>query len=398
MFIKAVIIIVGIIVILAVITVAVMAVMSRKPLSGDEAMNHLKQYFNKAAKSGKAFSGIQVLIKSDANHIDEQFAFGQSSYNADKMLGANQPFHIASIGKIITATLVMMLSEEDRLKLADPISNYIEEEQLASLFVFNGIDYANQVTIAQLMAHTSGIADYFADKPKNGETLADLIISDPNRHWTPQDLLAFNRSELSAVGIPGFKYHYSDSGYVLLGLLIEMVESKPFDQVLRDRLFVPLGMKDSYMAMRSKPESLPAAPISDIWFQGTEVSQFKSLTVDWAGGGIVSTPRDLLAFQEALHGEKLIGAASLNQLFTMQNKFQSGIYYGLGAMEIRFEEFFPLLRGLPRMVGHIGVLSTHMFYDRATGTQIIMNFGSDANMVDSFKAQIEILTTLKRIQ
>jgi D-alanyl-D-alanine carboxypeptidase len=70
----------------------------------------------------------------------------------------------------------------------------------------------------------------------------------------------------------------------------------------------------------------------------------------------------------------------------------------MGTMEIHFEEFFFLLKGMPRVKGHIGILSTHLFYEPETKTHIIMNFGSDRKMEDSFKALIEILNTLRRVR
>lgn len=384
--------------VLAIAVVFILVYLNQQPLTKEQAINHLHSYFEKAGKPGAGFSGVQVLVKADAKGIDEEFAYGVANNNADKILKPNQPFHVASIGKTFTATLVAMLQEEGKIKFSDPVSQYLDNKQLEGLFVFKGVDYQKDVTIEQLMAHTSGIADYFADPTLDGPTIADLIISEPNKLWMPQELIDFTRNQMKAVGKPGDIYHYSDSGYVLLGLLIEKIENKTFDQVLKDRIFIPLMMEDSYMALRSKPINLNETPIADIWFKGVEVSKFNSLTVDWTGGGIISTPEDLLKFQTALQAGKLINPDTLKTLFTMRNKFQSGIYYGLGTMEIKFEEFFPLLRGMPRVVGHIGVLSTHMFYDRETGTQVIMNFGSDTKMVDSFKALIEVINTLKRIK
>ena len=79
-----------------------------------------------------------------------------------------------------------------------------------------------------------------------------------------------------------------------------------------------------------------------------------------------------------------------------ENKFRPGIFYGLGMMELRFEGFFFLFRGLPKPRGHIGVLSTHLFYDIENDLHIIMNFGSDKRMVESFKALVIVEQQIKR--
>jgi len=78
------------------------------------------------------------------------------------------------------------------------------------------------------------------------------------------------------------------------------------------------------------------------------------------------------------------------------NRFRPGILYGAGLMEVRFEGFFPLLRGLPRPVGHIGVLATHMFFDPVNRAHIVMNFGSTREMVRSFRTLTQIETLLTR--
>jgi len=79
------------------------------------------------------------------------------------------------------------------------------------------------------------------------------------------------------------------------------------------------------------------------------------------------------------------------------HKFRSGIYYGLGMMEIRFKEFFFLLGRLPRIRGHIGILATHLFYDATREAHIVMNFGDNQRMVQSFRALIEIENVLQRM-
>lgn len=369
-----------------------------QPLSKDKVIKHLENYFEKAAVPGEAFSGIQVLVYSQDKDIDWRLGSGLSSGKPNHQLEANQPFHVASIGKLFTATLVMMLSEEGKLKLSDPISMYLDKEVLEGLFIYNNIDYQKEVTLEQLLAHTSGAADYFEDPVKSGKTMPELIVSEPDTIWSPDTLLDFSRKNLSAIAAPGNAFHYSDTGYILLGLMIEEIEKKPFHEVLNDRIFAPLKMNDSYMVLRSEPKSLPKKSIADIWFQNTEISRNNSISADWSGGGIISTPEDLLSFQKALHAGELINKDSLSTLFSIQHKFQNGIYYGLGTMEIHFEDFLFLLKGMPRVVGHIGILSTHLFYDPETKTHIIMNFGSDTKMEHSFKALIEVINVLKRIK
>jgi D-alanyl-D-alanine carboxypeptidase len=157
-------------------------------------------------------------------------------------------------------------------------------------------------------------------------------------------------------------------------------------------------MRDSYLLFYSVPEAQPKKPIQSIWVEGTEISRFTSLSCDWAGGGIVSTPADLLTFHKALCSGELVSASTLKEMQTCPHKFRGGIYYGLGMMEIRFEEFFFLLRGLPRVTGHIGILATHMFHDPTSDTYIVMNFAATDRMTQSFRVLIDLLNVIKRIR
>ena len=120
------------------------------------------------------------------------------------------------------------------------------------------------------------------------------------------------------------------------------------------------------------------------------------MSCDWAGGGIVSTPDDLVAFSSALHRGELIAPASLAYLAEPRNRFRSGIRYGAGTMQVRFDGFSPFLRGLPRPVGHIGVLATHLFHDPVHDAHIVLNFASTREMTRSFRTLIRIEQELQR--
>lgn len=347
----------------------------------------LTAYFSKLDNKLKDQPGIQVLVQSDKLGVDYQFPSGKET----------RAYHLASIGKVFTATLAFLLIERGKLSLDDNICKFLTPEQLDRLFVFDEIDYQEQVTVRDLIGHMSGVADYFDDPVSDGVLFTKEVIGNPHTKWTPTMLLDFSRSKQKPVGKPGAVYHYSDTGYVLLGLLIEAITGKPFHQSLQEEFFGPLGMNDTYLMFYGTPQNQPAKPIEKFWLNGTEVSTFTSVSCDWAGGGIISTTTDLLAFQQALRQGRLIKLSTIQEMTKCPNKFQPGIYYGLGMMEIHFEDFFFLLKGFPRVTGHIGVLATHMFYDEQSETHVIMNFGNTAHMTASFKALIEILKDVKGI-
>ena len=358
-----------------------------KPLNSLGAASHFDGYFKKI-QAKNPNKPVQIKVSSQKLGLDYTFPSDST----------NQPYHMASIGKVFTAVLVQMLVEKRLLSVKDPIHPFFSTTELDRLFIFQNIDYAQQVTIEHLLGHTSGIADYFEGSTTSGKPFLDEVLANPQFHWTPQKLIDYSREHQTALGIPGQVFNYSDTGFILLGLIIENVTGKSFDKNLKDEIFRPLKMHDSYLMFYSEPENTPKKSIEKIWFNDVEVSGFESLSCDWSGGGIISTTADLLKFDQALRNGRLVQKSTLETMDACNHKFRPGIYYGLGMMEIRFKEFFFLLGRLPKIKGHIGILSTHMFYDPSSDAHIIMNFGDNNRMVESFRVLIEIENTLQRMQ
>jgi len=307
-------------------------------------------------------------------------------------------FHVASIGKVFTAVLVGRLIDAGVLRLDEPVRPLLPPGTLDGLFVVHGTDHQAEVTVDHLLSHTSGIADYFDDPASGGKPVSTLIVEDPGHSWIPAELLDFTRNQQAAVGTPGQAYHYSDTGYIVLGLLVERLTGAPFATVLDRQILTPLGMDRTWMPWRGSPRSGSPGPLRPAWLHGSDVSRSASITADWAGGGMASTEEDLLKFQQALWSGRLLSAPTLAALQSFDHVFQKGIWYGKGLMQLRFGEFFFLLGSYPKMVGHMGVLGTQMFYDPARDLHLIVSFGSDAGMEDSVKLMITVLGIVLRMR
>lgn len=300
-----------------------------KPLSPQQAVSRFDRYFNKI-QAKKPDRPVQIKIYSQK--LDLDYSFPPDS--------TNQTYHGASIGKVFTATLVQMLAEKSVLSVKDRLHQYFSASELDQLFVYQNVDYSQQVNIEHLLGHTSGIADYFEGSTIGGKSFITQVLSNPHFQWTPQKLIDFTRYHQRAVGIPGTVFNYSDTGYILLGLIIEQVTGKSFAKNLEDEIFLPIEMHDSYLMFYSEPKSTSKKTLDKIWFDGIEISGYESLSCDWAGGGIVSTTADLLKFNQALRSSQLVQGSTLATMDSCEHKFRHGIYYGLGMMEIRFKEFF----------------------------------------------------------
>lgn len=134
-----------------------------------------------------------------------------------------------------------------------------------------------------------------------------------------------------------------------------------------------------------------ALEIAPILVDGVDLSRARVLSCDWGGGGVITTLDDLHRFARAWHRGELIGTESRDRMTDIRHRFRAGIHYGAGLMELRYAGFFPLLRGLPRTIGHLGATGVHLFTDPDRGITIVLNLHSTQEMTRSFQLHIRLL-------
>lgn len=335
---------------------------------------------------------IERLLYKEAETVKTlQFAMHLPSQGVNYTYSSSgqldQRFHSASVGKLLTATLVFMAIEEGKISLDTRVQSVLGKERLTGLYVIDGQDYRGQVTVGHLLGHTSGINDYYA---WDGEsTFVDKIIKYPTVFWRPDDLLDYTREHQKPVGRPGQKFFYSDTGYVLLGLLVEAIFGAPFHQLLGERIFTPCQMTETTMAFYG--EGFDAERLAPLYLNGTDIHLFRSLSCDFSGGGLSTTAGDLIKFLTCLYQRELLSQESLKQMANFKHRYRQGLHYGLGMMEVRFKEFFFLLKGLANLQGHWGVTGVHACYNPLTGDSFALNVGNSADMARSFRLLIKIL-------
>lgn len=364
----------------------------------EQGIRKLESTYRDAFQNMQFSKSSTLLLHSDTEGIHLKYSGGFLNQDG-KFLSTDpdQPFHVASIGKLFTMTLVLQMVVEKKISLTDPIEKYLGKEILSSLFVVKGKDYSSEVTVLQLLNHTSGVADYF-DHRDNGEPgLLEDIRKNKDKFWSPQEILEFVRTKSPALAPPGKKFYYSDTGYILLGLLIEKIAGKKFESVLQDKILLPLGMKNTYMHLRSEPIEKTKKGLSPMMLGKYDVTDYRSISVDWAGGGLVSNTEDLLTFHKALIEGKLFSKDTYPTL-RGRNTFMKGIKYGTGVMTVNYGDIFFLMKGTPELHGHSGLLSTHLFYCPDYDLHIIANFGSTDDISKSFEMIYFILSTVKEIQ
>jgi D-alanyl-D-alanine carboxypeptidase len=241
---------------------------------------------------------------------------------------------MASVGKLFTAVLVAMLKEQGKLAFEDPIADYLEPDLLDRLHVYKGQDYSRQIRIRHLLNHTSGLHDYFEDRPAQGEGMVKRLLDQPGREYTPREVIRWSAENLKAHFPPGKGFHYSDTGYHLLGLIVEAVAALPFHAALRGCIFEPLEMSGAFLIGHSQPQETSPHPVAGVYVQHTNIVRYRSLSIDYAGGGVTAPLEELLKFMQALVQGRLISAETFRQMDDCA-KFSTGMDYGYGMMKIR---------------------------------------------------------------
>ena len=253
---------------------------------------------------------------------------GASQLQPRVAMRANVHFRIASVTKTFVSTVVLQLVGEGKLRLEDPVDRWLPG------LVPNG----SAITIRELLSHTSGLFNYTDDL-----SWQNAVIANPGQEWSTRELLtiAFSHPPLFA---PGANWSYSNTGYVLLGLVIEVVTGKPVADVLRERIFEPLALSATSFPTGLVVEEPfahgyvqpPGAPLLDI-------TQILSPSWSYAAGQIVSTAADVTRFFAALLGGKLLSPALMVQM--KAGSATSGTY-GLGLRTT--------FAGCGRVYGHDG--------------------------------------------
>ena len=378
------------------VIMGVFLIIMGRPITKIEAEKQIQSIIDKSVDN-EHISGAVFTIESKGKGISQTFFAGTKGKNQVPINSQSQ-FHAASVGKTFTVTIIGILENRGVLSYSDKIKTILDEKTLQGLFVYEETDYSHIVTIEQLLSNTSGAADYFEGPVTKGKPIIEMLETDPNYLWTPQALVNFTRENQQAVGKPGEQMHYSDTGYILLGFIIEAVTGKTYDQVLTESIVKPLKLTNTYLLYNSRKNEVSDGEIMDLNLNGINLVGTNALSIDWTGGGIVTTTDDLLTFYKALNEGDLVQKHTLEKMTDFQHKYLKGVYYGSGMMQFRFRDFSPLLSGMSNIHGGVGASSSFMLYDSNNDTYIIGNSGSLDIMGKSVQQLINILLILSRIE
>jgi CubicO group peptidase (beta-lactamase class C family) len=288
-------------------------------------------------------------------------AAGIARQDGQVPMAKDTPIYIASITKLYTATVIMRLYEKGALSLDDPMSRYLPERLIQGIHVYKGKDYSHEITIKQLLSHTSGIADYYTEKPKGGKSLFELFLEKPERSWTVDETVERARNDLRPNFQPGTDASYSDTNFQLLGRVIEAITGKPLHIVYEDFIFRPLGLKHTWLIGRSEPQLASSVAPADVFYKDMNITNIRLNGSYWADGGIVSTAEEMIIFLKALKEGRVISGDTL-KLMHHWHKLHFPLQYGYGTMYFRLPWFMTKVMKVPPLWGHSGSTGSFLYY------------------------------------
>src|SRR5262245_38444154 len=261
-----------------------------------------------ASVANKQFMGSVLVARGN----DLLFNKGYGSANLEWQI-PNTPstkFRLGSVTKQFTAASILLLEERGKLKVEDPVKKYLPEAPAAW----------DKMTIYHVLTHTAGIPNF--------TSFPDYRSSEPFATTTAKLVERFRDKPLEFQ--PGERMNYSNSGYVLLGYLIERISGQSYEKFVQENIFTPLAMKDSgydsnsaVIARRAAGyEPGPSGPVN---------AGFIHMSIPHAAGALYSTTEDLLRWEQGLFGGKVLSSASLKKMTT---PFKNDYAFGLTVMRV----------------------------------------------------------------
>lgn len=242
------------------------------------------------------FNGTVLVISKGLVVFSKGYGFKSvkdSTYN-----DVNTIYQMGSVTKQFTASLILQLEEQKKLTLKDKLSKYFPE-----------LPWADSVTIEHLLTHASGIFNYTND--------GRFMATEATRPATQEKMMSLFKDKPLEF-IPGTKFSYSNSGYVLLGYIIEKVTGKPYEQVMHERILKPLDMTHSGFDFKKLNDPHKASGYTNYKEKLKIPAAVADSSVSYAAGALYSTVNDMWAWHKGLMKNTIIKAATLEKAYTPQ--------------------------------------------------------------------------------
>lgn len=277
--------------------------------------------------------GISVIL-AKGDEVLYRDGHGIANLEHNISISPDMVFRLGSLTKQMTTASIMMLAEEGLLQVDDSITDYFPDYPT----------HGYTITLRHLMTHTSGIIDFLAI-----EEFPNIVKED----ITAMDVVDFFKNAPMNFA-PGEAYSYTNSGYVMLGAIIEQLSGQSYEDFVQERIFTPLGMSNTYHGDFKR--IIPNRVIGyEMGPDGYENSPYLSMTIPGAAGAIISNVDDLLTWNTALFAGEVVSLESLEEMttpFELNNGELSNYGFGLAVQS---------LRGQP-MISHTGGINGFITY------------------------------------
>jgi D-alanyl-D-alanine carboxypeptidase len=339
-------------------------------------------------------SCVLSVMKGDGS-FSWSGAAGIARQDGQVPMTKDTPIYIASITKLYTATVIMRLYEKGALSLDDPMSRYLPERLIQGIHVYKGKDYSHEITIKQLLSHTSGIADYYTEKPKGGKSLFELFLEKPERSWTVDETIARARNDLRPNFQPGTAASYSDTNFQLLGKVIEAITGKPLHTVYEDFIFRPLGLKHTWLIGRSEPQLSSSVRPADVFYKDMNIIKIRSNGSYWADGGIVSTAEEMITFLKALNEGRIISGDTLKLMHNWHKLPQFPLQYGYGTMYSKLPWFINIVMKASPLWGHSGSTGSFLYYSEDLNLYMAGSINQVESKILPFRLMLRVMKAIQ---
>jgi CubicO group peptidase (beta-lactamase class C family) len=321
----------------------------------------------------KNFAGV-VWIQERENVLAQQ-VYGLANREKKLPHSVDERFRIASITKLFAAALVMKAADENLISLDEKVSKY--DTELAK-------ENATQITIKQLLQHTSGLPDPAGKNVKNDEVAAFYLAK--NAKYADAKFVIRERMKGKLAFVPGSKFQYNNGDYLVLQRVLEKVYKKPFAEILKDKILDPLTLRNTGMLRGVGNESASRLP-KGYELIADKIKSEPNIAIEnfGAAGAMVSTASDLAAFAIALTSGKLLSPESTQAMLTGDEKLG---YAALGAwvFPLQIEGLNPAPQMLARE-GEIGTFKLSLIADAQRQRVIIIMTNQSPNPIGTVWAQ-----------
>ncbi len=258
-----------------------------------------------------------VVLRVEGPSVDFHGAAGVANLNTGEVLTTKHAMYMASLGKTFTATVALQLCEQGRLELEAPITRWLSAD------VTRSIPSSEKIKLRHLLSHTSGLIDYMNDQ----KAWRSDFVSDSRRQWQHGDTIAYIYDK-PLLFEPGTGFHYSNSNYILVGMIIEQVTGQPHHVLIRKRILEPLGLEQTFNGHETVDNNRAHGYTQE---RGRMIDTFPWYShYGLADSGMHSTPGDMALFIRPLFGGEIISDAMRTQMLTVSGLGRPPSEYGMG--------------------------------------------------------------------